>query len=165
MTQRCSGRSISFQVMLDSCVSVAYIMFVSRRLKIWANTDEKAHAPKGRSGPKIGMLGGRLDATIQLSWRETVEGSLSHGRSAGRVRIGVALAETAETSRTVPLSARSRPWCAAQLIGVTLAEIAEIHRGVQAVSAHGRRPCISGRACAQDSACNILFQPECNRVP
>src|SRR5216684_9147370 len=47
----------------------------------------------------------------KLSWRETVEGSLSHVRSAVRVRIGVALAETAETSRTVPLSARSLSWC------------------------------------------------------
>src|SRR5260370_20886581 len=34
----------------------------------------------------------------KLPWRETVEGSLSHVRRAVRVRVGVALAETAETS-------------------------------------------------------------------
>ena len=46
-------------------------------------------------------------STPQAPRRETVEGSLSHVRSAMRVWIGVALAGTAETSRTVPLSARS----------------------------------------------------------
>jgi hypothetical protein len=53
----------------------------------------------------------------------------------------------------------------AALIGVTLAEIAEIRRGVHLVSAYGRWSCISERACAQNSACNVLFQPECNRIP
>src|SRR5216683_5840232 len=63
-----------------------------------------------------------------LSWRETVEGSLSHVRSAVRVRIGVALAETAETSRTVRQCAFTSGVHCTALISVALAEIAEIRR-------------------------------------
>jgi hypothetical protein len=114
MTKRCRGRSISFKVSLEYPVSVAYIMLASQQFRYGRTCTRRRTQPKRRSGPKIGMPGGRLDAAIQLSWRKTVEGSLSHVRSAVRVRIGVTLAEIAETSRTVPGSARSLLWCTAQ---------------------------------------------------
>jgi hypothetical protein len=40
-------------------------MLFDQRLQIWANMDEEAHSPKGRSGPKIGILNGYPDAAIQ----------------------------------------------------------------------------------------------------
>ena len=56
------------------------------------------------------------------------------------------------------------------LIGESLAEIARIAEipglsGCEpAVAVNAGWPGISARACARNSACNVLFQPECNRV-
>jgi hypothetical protein len=155
-----AGR-LAAKVLLDCHFSNAYVMFFSRGSDMGEHRREGASTKGDDLAPR--SAGRAVVSTPQskLSWRETVEGSQSHARSAARVRIGVTLAETAETSRTIPLSARS-------LRGARHSadwRIACGNCGNSPWSAHGRWPGISERACAQNSACNVLFQPECNRVP
>jgi hypothetical protein len=101
-----------------SCLSKFYltnmlvlIMFFSLRFRFGRTQTRRCSHQRDNLAARSACWAVVSTPQFKLSWRETVEGSLSHVRRAVRVRIGVALAETAETSRTVPLSTRSLSWC------------------------------------------------------